>query len=232
MQAIEVTKEMVPYIHYQRTKYYKNNFIFRLLTKLQKISLIFEKLKFLLFANGIIRKFKKGIHAEFSLIEPYLPTDSQNVLDIGSGMAAVDILISKHYGHKIDIHLLDKTMLDTDIYYGFKDKASFYNSFELARKILTRNNVAEENIYTHDAGDLKDVFHNRKYDLVTSFISWGFHYPISTYIKEVSDSMSDNGVLILDVRKDTDGLQEIKRYFKNTTIIHKTPFLDRVYAKK
>jgi hypothetical protein len=232
MYHIKATKEMVPYIHHQRTKYYKKNIFFKVLSNLQKISPVFGRIKFFIFANGIIKKFQKDINTEFSRIKLFLPKESQNILDIGSGMAAIDILVSNHYGHKVNIHLLDKAKLDTEIYYGFENKASYYNSFDLALKMLTDNGVSRENIHMHDTEDLGPAFQKQKYDLVTSFISWGFHYPISTYIQQVSDSMLDNGVLIVDVRKDTDGLNEIKKYYKNVSIIYKTPFLDRVYAVK
>ena len=51
-------------------------------------------------------------------------------------------------------------------------------------------------------------------DFVISTISWGFHFPVSTYLKSVANVLSENGILIIDIRKDTGGENELKTEFQ------------------
>jgi hypothetical protein len=39
----------------------------------------------------------------------------------------------------------------------------------------------------------------------------GIHYPVSTYLGSVARIISNDGVLLVDIRKGTDGLAELKR---------------------
>lgn len=41
-------------------------------------------------------------------------------------------------------------------------------------------------------------------DLVISLVSWGFHFPVSTYLDQVHDLLREGGRLILDLRKRKD----------------------------
>jgi hypothetical protein len=66
-----------------------------------------------------------------------------------------------------------------------------------------------------DDGNLDGVI--RSVDLVISTISWGFHYPISLYVESVARIMSNGGVLLVDIRKGTDGLEELERQFPRLT---------------
>lgn len=141
-----------------------------------------------------------------------------NILDVGCGMAGIDLFLYYHYRKlKPNLFLLDKEGT-SEIFYGFKREAAFYNSFKLVTEFLQINGVPRDKIHTIDVS--ADPFPiNRTFDLVVSLISWGFHYPVSTYIKNVCNAMSSNGVLIIDIRKDTDGEVVLKRNFKHISLI-------------
>jgi hypothetical protein len=43
------------------------------------------------------------------------------------------------------------------------------------------------------------------FDIIISTYSWGFHYPVDTYLDEVASKLAPSGVLILDIRHNTPG---------------------------
>jgi len=67
--------------------------------------------------------------------------------------------------------------------------------------------VAESNI--HLVETTKDNLVNIRcgIDVVISLISWGFHYPVETCLDRVHEMLNPGGRLILDVRKQTGGVE-------------------------
>jgi len=232
----EIPNEAILYIIYQRTHYLKDNLFFKILTRLGGYSTQTYKLsvwlKSKLFVKKITQAFYDDIANDYRSIKQHLPDEASNILDIGSGVAGIDIFFNEHYQKSVKIHLLDKTALDTEVFYNFNPKTAYYNSLEIAKKMLVVNNVPEENIYLHSAENPSEAFIDIKYDLITSFISWGFHYPVSTYIDSVHQSLSTGGALIIDIRKGTTGLKEIQDRFSKTTVITEYPVHQTVLAIK
>lgn len=132
-------------------------------------------------------------------IKEYLPKSIHNILDIGAGMAGIDVFLSQHYpGTKIT--LLDKEGYKEDYKskIGYhKDSKTFgaYNSFDEAKRLLSQNKIKMTCV---DIGSQK--FPNIKFDLIVSFLSWGFHYPLNTYASLITKPCT----IICDVRKGTD----------------------------
>ena len=73
---------------------------------------------------------------------------------------------------------------------------------------------------------------NQQFDLIISLISWGFHYPVATYLKSAFDKLKTNGMIIIDVRKDSNGIEELKEEFKEVNIIKEFSKHFRVMVKK
>jgi hypothetical protein len=165
---------------------------------------------------------------------PYLPTNANSILDIGSGVAAIDVLLFRHYSHNNPkIFLLDKTEMPSKVYYSFKPKGCYYNSLYLSRTLLEENGIPKDNIFTEEA-DGKSINFEASFDLVISLISWGFHYPVSTYLDQVYEKMNPGGSLIMDIRKvsDSNGLEEVRKKFGNIEIIYESDKNARIVARK
>ena len=79
-------------------------------------------LKSSLFLRKIREKFSRDMKNEFHIIKDYLPKKAYSLLDIGCGVAGIDVLISQYYNHNINLFLIDKTKIDNNIYYSFKQK--------------------------------------------------------------------------------------------------------------
>jgi SAM-dependent methyltransferase len=190
------------------------------------------KAKALLFSNRIKIEFWEDMEREYITMRNILPQKATSILDIGSGIAGINAFINKHYNNKIDIYLLDKTQTDERVYYYYHERGSVYNSLTLAKELLKQNGVDESRIHTQEATDDNQILIDTTFDIVVSLISWGFHYPVTTYLDVVYQKLKPKGVLIIDIRKETGGEKELKGKFGNATVIFETSKYWRVLAKK
>jgi SAM-dependent methyltransferase len=188
--------------------------------------------------SRLSRRRTKTLYAE-DMVREYqslcqvLPRACSAVLDIGCGVAGIDVFIQRHYARQpIEFFLLDRSEIASSVFYSFQSRAAFYNSLEVAREMLTMNGVPDERIHLLEATAENEIKVNRKIDLVISLLSWGFHYPIETYLLRVHQLLSDDGVLALDVRKGSEGLKALRAVFPHVEIIQSTAKYDRVAARK
>ena len=148
---------------------------------------------------------------DFNMIEEYLPTRCNKSLDIGCGLGLINILLYDRY-KSTELYLLDKTELNVDQISGIHEKYKFYNSMQAAKETIISNGVPEDKLKLYETTDCKDLF-NIKFDVIFSLLSCGWHYPIGTYIDLINDTLSDDGILVLDLRHNTDQLDILTSYF-------------------
>jgi len=180
---------------------------------------------------SIDSKFWAIMEKEAAAILPHIPAHSRRIVDIGAGLAGVDLVLSRTISFD-QIVLVDRTLKDRKVYYGFEEKAAFYNSLESARGLLIRYGVRPESIQIVDApGDGVIPCPAGSVDVVISTISWGFHYPVSVYLESVTRILAENGVLIIDLRKGSSGFEDLLPYF-HVEIISRDKKSFRVVASK
>lgn len=148
---------------------------------------------------------------DYDMIREFLPSRADRVLDIGCGLGLIDGFIYEHCGNP-DLHLLDKTELDTNKISGFNKTYRFYNNMDAAKNTLSSNGVDERKIHLHEANDITELL-SCKFDLICSFLSCGWHYPIETYRDLICRTLKEDGTLILDIRHNTDQLDILSRDF-------------------
>jgi SAM-dependent methyltransferase len=191
------------------------------------------KLDALIGRQRVKSAYSREIEAEFAQLRDFLPKECAALLDIGCGVAGIDVLLYGFYGtQRPSVHLLDRTRTAEQIRYGFRERASFYNSLEVAKLLLESNGVPSERVDLLEATDSNEVRVNRPLDLVISLLSWGFHYPIETYLDKVYGCLADGGRLILDVRRGTGGMDLLRRAFGNSSIIDEGKKHDRALFVK
>lgn len=236
MKTITLPKAALPYVLYQRTEYLKSNPVFAGLTYAGLVKPLYAwtvSLKSKLFARQITSSFDADMQAEYTRIAGDLPANARAILDIGCGVAGIDILLSEHYRNQTDMYLLDKTAIDTQVYYGFEGRGSVYNSLSLSKEILELNGVPAERIHTMEATDDNQLpVAPGGFDLVLSLISWGFHYPVKTYIQQVYDALRPGGVLIFDIRSGTNGEADVDAVFGSHSVVYEQGKVLRVKAVK
>lgn len=142
----------------------------------------------------------------FDTFKAHLPPSAERILDIGCGMAGIDVLLHRHYPDA-EIVLLDKQGVSDKPKTGHhRSVESFgnYHDFGGALELLEANGVNMDRIRTHDVG--AEPFPQDEFDVVISLLSWGFHYPISTYRPNV------RGVIIADISGGTDGEELLRTH--------------------
>jgi SAM-dependent methyltransferase len=163
----------------------------------------------------IEQAYVQDIASELALIRPYLPAAPRTIVDIGCGIAAIDAMLFHHYDRPTNLTfiLVDRSQVEEKVHYGFQSRGAFYNSLEAAKNCLVLNGVPEHNVVLKEAGDSIQIAPEGSVDLVISIISWGFHYPVDTYLTEVLRILKPGGSLILDVRRNTGGLELLHDHF-------------------
>ena len=166
------------------------------------------------------KAFVENIEADFEIIKPYLPPKAANIFDIGAGLGAINPYVNEAYtlnGCKVSFYLLDYDRKDWLVRYGYKNNPSAYNSFKLAEELLTSNGIQAGLIKFLDAA--KNQFPKGKFDVVYSFLSWGFHYPVDLYLERVKNVITPATVVILDVRKNTDQIDILEENFRSVKTV-------------
>lgn len=135
-------------------------------------------------------------------------------------MGGIDLLINDTFGgDATEFYLLDKDFVADRINAGFNEDISGYNSFLAARDFLIANGLRDDQLHFVDIA--KEAFPSDvEFDLIISLRSWGFHYPISMYIDQVSKSLRDGGAIVTDIRIGSDGLSQLKRHFQSVEVLY------------
>ena len=192
------------------------------------------KLEALFLPRRTRKLFSLDMGREYSLVKKYLPANPSNILDIGWGVAGIDVMFHKHYialNSDPHFYLLDKSIINSKVYYGIEKEAAYYNSLDIAKRLLMANGVKESHIHTQEVTEAP-LFPGMKFDLVISLISWGFHYPISAYLDYTYGALTSGGTLIVDVRKGTEGEALLEKKFGSLKIISEAQKYRRILVSK
>lgn len=141
---------------------------------------------------------------DYEAMRPYLIEG--DCLDIGCGLGGFSALLAKHCGGRL--HLLDGTGWTKGRRVGFGPKLEPYNDRAATERLLKANGITEWQWWNIGSSELPEV------DVVTSLLSWGWHYPVGTYLEAVERALRPGGRLILDVRPDQAGEGDLCRSFE------------------
>jgi hypothetical protein len=143
--------------------------------------------------------------------------DDAVILDIGSGVAVVDLLLAS-YLPKSKFYLLDKEGFEfyPGIYYDTNYPK--YNCWSPVIDAIQTTNLDPTRFNMIGPNDkiLEQV------DCITSYFSYCWHYPKDAYWDLIMESLKVGGKLILDVRMlaDRDIVEEISEDMKSQPTIH------------
>ena len=134
----------------------------------------------------------------------------QSVIDVGSGVAIFDLILSQLLPNTT-FTLLDKTTDTNFVEESFvqideNGNYPFYNNWEIVEDCINASNLNRNNFNFIGPSDPWP-----KTDLIISLWSWCWHYPKETYWDNAIASLRPNGQLVLDVlyKKDIDIIEEI-----------------------
>ena len=170
------------------------------------------------------QEFKK----EFDEIINYLPQKSQNILDIGSGLGIINIFLNNFYEDAY-FTLIDKNYVEKKVLYGFDERGQFYNDFNITFDFLKSNGIKEEHLDLVNVDSIKKI--NKKFDLVISLLSLGYHYPLQQYIEFLKKNSHKKTVFIFDLAEEYNDFTIITKMFYHTTIIKKNSSVKQSYNR-
>ncbi len=208
---------MVSYLLMQRTEYRRKGHK-SIKKTLKTIGLPITLDTFLLWTerfrkNQLASSYYADLAEDLKSFVIYLPKEATSCLDIGCGLGGIDVLLFRHWGPSVRLHLLDRSGKSDRLYYGFDNEAAHYNEPSLTEEFLRLNGIARNGFVLHDF-DRTGYPRDLHFDVVLSLLSWGFHYPVETYAASVADTLKQGGTLIIDVRNGTDGESTLKKYFR------------------
>ena len=225
---IKIKREHIKYLLLQRTQY---------ISKFQlKIRKLFGRYLFTNFfinffnsKQSIEKKLNEDFKIEFDSIKNFIPNNLSNILDIGCGLGVINIFLNSFYLNKCYFTLIDKTYLDKKITYGFNNKGEFYNNLELTKDFLLENKLKENQLEIIDAS--KNFTLKKKYDLIISLFSMGYHYSIDLYIEKIKKVSKKNTKIIFDLSLEYNSIEYLNKYFDSVEIIKEDHIVKQNYVR-
>jgi hypothetical protein len=166
------------------------------------MTIFYQKNWMKLWHSGGYQGYKQ---AGFDALDAYLKTPPKLILDIGCGLAWESRKFNKKYN--TELWLLDGDVSSNENknpeksnwgkWHDTPDTLLFYHSLEFLDQQLKQSNLS--NYHLVDVNNIvipKDV----KFDLITSWLSCGFHYPVSTYKDLILNHSHENTVIAMDLR--------------------------------
>jgi SAM-dependent methyltransferase len=142
----------------------------------------------------------------FEILDDYLKITPSKILDIGCGLAWESRLFNQKYG--TELYLLDgdvsaneskPSKSSTVNYHNSADNFLFYHPLEKLDDELLK--LDTKNYHLIDCNDIV-ISDEIKFDLVTSWVSCGFHYPVNTYRDLIKKHSHKDTKVIMDLRID------------------------------
>ncbi len=118
----------------------------------------------------------------------------KSLLGIGCGRGLLELLLCKRYDIK-QVCLIDGDGSPTIREYAFHADMQPWDDVRKAKFLFSVNTPYVEVLASHPGDNLPDEI-----DLITSFKSWGHHYPVSIYLNSVLERLTPKGLIILDLR--------------------------------
>lgn len=185
-----------------------------------------------------IRAYRESLERDLADLLSVLPSPCREILDIGCGMAGIDLLLCRHlrgpeapeqpapaeppcpFCGGLHVHLLDVWRVDEDPVYGYHTSAETgcYADFHETDEFLQVNGMDPVATHYH-AGNKGEFPYTRPLDLVLSLISCGFHFPVVTYLPRIVQALRPGGVCVLDVRRGTDQEAELEAAFAHLAVL-------------
>jgi SAM-dependent methyltransferase len=138
-----------------------------------------------------LRAYRLSLEDDLASMAPHLPERCRNVLDVGSGLGGIDVLLARKFPG-LYVSLMDG--VDDPPVMHFHNRT--YNDMKVACDFQKKNGVEKVGYYsTPPIGSVG-------FDLIISIASWCFHYGPSAYLAFVRRCCHPKTVLILDVRAD------------------------------
>lgn len=159
------------------------------------------------------KAYEKSLDAIFQSIAAVLPDTCGRIIDVGSGLGGIDVLLANHYGATQQPICCLVDGIDDPPVVEWHHKT--FSNQGRALDFLKKNGVKYPCYFSPRNWPI-----GTKADLVVSFAAYCFHIPVSDYLKDIQVSIHDKTVLIFDVRRSRrDWLEELVRAFGKPKVV-------------
>ena len=225
---IKLNKDHKKYILLQRNEY-MSSFQKKIRKSLGRYLFTNIFINFFNSSNIIEEKLNIGFKDEFKSIEKFIPKNANNILDIGCGLGIINVFLNEFYLKKPNFTLIDKDYVEKTIFYGFNKQGEGYNNLKITENFLLTNNLEQKQLEILNANSNFRL--NKKYDLVISLFSMGYHYPIDIYLDKLKKCTTKNTIIIFDLALEYNSLEKIKKNFETIKIIKEDANVKQNYIR-
>lgn len=152
--------------------------------------------------------YEASLQKLFDNIRPHLPEDCGSILDIGSGLGGVDILLARHFGGAT-VGLLDGTDCPPHTHAA---NLPFSNA-AVAMDFHAKNDSKFVSCYWPAPPPAEH------FDLVVSFAAYAFHIAPFEYLGMLLNVVRPHTVMVFDVRKKKEFLAPLVTAFGKPQVI-------------
>jgi SAM-dependent methyltransferase len=139
----------------------------------------------------------------FELLDAHLDAPPKRILDIGCGLAWESRMFNEKYG--TELYLLDGDYDDNPQdrelvqarYSKDAGRFAFYYKLDFLRDQLDKLGTKDYRLI--DSNHVRLPW-NIKFDLITSWVSCGFHYPVNTYRDLILKHSKESTCVVMDLR--------------------------------
>lgn len=149
-------------------------------------------------------EYQKIKEENFKKIDEYIKSAPTRILDIGCGLAWESRFFNQKYNSELflldgdfDDNASDGTVQMQARYSTDPKKFAFYYKLDFLKEELDRLNT--KNYQLVDCNNIS-INEDIKFDLITSWVSCGFHYPINTYRDLILKHSHKDTIVIMDLR--------------------------------
>ena len=140
----------------------------------------------------------------FDLLDAELTNPPTSILDIGYGLAWESRMFNDKYGTELwlldgdtDSNANKSKLASVKDYHVDSNEFLFYHSMSWLKEQLDAAKTKNYNLI--DVNDIS-IPKDKKFDVITSWLSCGFHYPASTYKDLILQHSHENTRIFLDIR--------------------------------
>lgn len=161
------------------------------------------------------KEYELSLRRIFDSICEVLPAQCARIVDVGSGLGGIDVLLAQHYeklsGQQPVVCLVDGVDDPPKVDWHFKTFSNQVPALDFQKKNGVKFPCYFSPLNWPTEG---------KADLIISFAAYCFHIPVQDYIEDVKRCVRSGSVVILEVRKNRrDWLEVLVRAFGKPIVL-------------
>lgn len=178
--------------------------------------------KYLKYAELQITQVKKNIDfyetiskSEYNAIKDFI-AEPNKILELGCGLGRFSVYLNWQLDYSPKFYLADFSELSEKVRYGWNPKDSVYNDLDFTSNFCKDNGLNNFEIINLRYNKISKL---EKQDLICSFLSVGFHYPLEEYLGEFRLISDESTLFIFGARKGVYSKDKLLEYFKEINIV-------------